>query len=256
MSDMYSPLSLKVLEAYSSDIGRGVARIDQNSLNSLSLSEGDSIEIIRKDRTIQAKCLALLPYDEGRGIIRVDPHLGKSIGLSVGETIIIRTVKLDTAKNRIHSVREEDVLGRTPAAEAAAKRYDEPTSMIVISGSCIDFEKERYKIIDFIRALEIGTQMKSQCQCYTDGKKTLGWDFFEISIASDFVEKLRDLYPEIDKQEGNLIEQRFVLWLDKQMKKKKLEYHLKLREIPFEASKGFRLNPKNYRDDSELEDLR
>lgn len=252
MSDIYNPLTLKVLEAYSSDIGRGVARIDHNSLNSLGLSEGDSIEIIDKDRTIEAKCLSLLPSDEGEGIIRVDPHLCKSIGVSIGKTIVIRSIKLDAQKNEIDSSREEEeALGKTPT-----KLYNKTASMIIISGSCIDFEKERPKIMDFIGTLEIATHMKSQCKCYTDGKKTLGWDFFEISLGSDFVEKLRSLYPDIDKQEGNLIEQRFVLWLDKQMKKRKLEYHLKLREIPFEVSKGFRLNPKNYRDDSGLEELR
>ena len=252
MSDIYNPLTLKVLEAYSSDIGRGVARIDHNSLDSLSLSEGDCIEIIDKDRTIEAKCLSLLPSDEGEGIIRVDPHLRKSIGVSIGKTIVIRSIKLDAQKNEIDSSREEEeALGKTPA-----KLYNKTASMIIISGSCIDFEKERPKIMDFIGTLEIATHMKSQCKCYTDGKKTLGWDFFEISLGSDFVEKLSSLYPDIDKQEGNLIEQRFVLWLDKQMKKRKLEYHLKLREIPFEVSKGFRLNPKNYRDDSGLEELR
>ena len=255
MSDIYNPLTLKVLEAYSSDIGRGVARIDHNSLNYLGLSVGDSIEIIDKDRTIEAKCLDLLPSDEGKRIIRVDPHLRKSIGVSLGKTIVIRNIKLDAQKNEIDSSREEEeeeeALGKTPA-----KLYNKTASMIIISGSCIDFEKERPKIMDFIGTLEIATHMKSQCQCYTDGKKTLGWDFFEISLGSDFVEKLRNLYPDIDKQEGNLIEQRFALWLEKQMKKRKLEYHLKLREIPFEVSKGFRLNPKNYRDDSELEKLR
>ena len=255
MSDIYNPLTLKVLEAYSSDIGRGVARIDHNSLNYLGLSEGDSIEIIDKDRIIEAKCLDLLPSDEGKGIIRVDPHLRKSIGVSLGKTIVIRSIKLDAQKNEIDSSREEEeeeeALGKTPA-----KLYNKTASMIIISGSCIDFEKERPKIMDFFGTLEIATHMKSQCQCYTDGKKTLGWDFFEISLGSDFVEKLRNLYPDIDKQEGNLIEQRFALWLEKQMKKRKLEYHLKLREIPFEVSKGFRLNPKNYRDDSELEKLR
>lgn len=253
MSDTASSLSLKMLEEYSSDIGRRVARIDQNSLNSLSLSEGDSVEIIGKDKTTEAKCLALLPNDQGRGIIRIDPHLSKIIGASLGETIIVRNIKLDSEKNKIHSPKEEDydALEKIPG-----KLYGETVSMLIISGSCIDFDNERQKIMDFIGGLELATHTKSQCQCYTDGKKTLGWDFFEISVSSDFVEKLRDLYPDIDKQESHIIEQRFVLWLEKQMKKKKLEYHLKLREVPFEVSKGFRLNPKNYRDDSELEKLR
>ena len=253
MSDTTSSLSLKMLEEYSSDIGRRVARIDQNSLNSLSLSEGDSVEIIGKDKTTEAKCLALLPNDQGRGIIRIDPHLSKIIGASLGETIIVRNIELDSEKNKIHSPKEEDydALEKIPG-----KLYGETVSMLIISGSCIDFDNERQKIMDFIGGLELATHTKSQCKCYTDGKKTLGWDFFEISVSSDFVEKLRDLYPDIDKQESHIIEQRFVLWLDKQMKKKKLEYHLKLREVPFEVSKGFRLNPKNYRDDSELEELR
>lgn len=253
MSDTNSSLSLKMLEEYSSDVGRRVARIDQNSLNSLSLSEGDSVEIIGKDKTTEAKCLALLPNDQDRGIIRMDPHLSKIIGASVGEIIIVRNNKLDAEKNKTYSSKEEDydALGKTPA-----KRYGETVSMLIVSGSCIDFDNERQKIMDFIGGLELATHTKSQCRCYTDGKKTLGWDFFEICVSSDFVEKLRDLYPDIDKQDSHIIEQRFVLWLDKQMKKKKLEYHLKLREIPFEVSKGFRLNPKNYRDDSELEKLR
>ncbi|HKG41768.1 MAG TPA: hypothetical protein VKA98_06490 [Nitrososphaeraceae archaeon] len=253
MSDTNSSLSLKMLEEYSSDIGRRVARIDQNSLNSLSLSEGDSVEVIGKDKTTEAKCLALLPNDQDRGIIRMDPHLSKIIGASVGETIIVRNIKLDAEKNKIYSSKEEDydALGKTPA-----KRYGETVSMLIVSGSCIDFDNERQKIMDFIGGLELATHTKSQCRCYTDGKKTLGWDFFEICVSSDFVEKLRDLYPDIDKQDSHIIEQRFVLWLDKQMKKKKLEYHLKLREVPFETSKGFRLDPKNYRDDSELEKLR
>ena len=253
MSETNSSLSLKMLEEYSSDVGRRVARIDQNSLNSLSLSEGDSVEIIGKDKTTEAKCLALLPNDQDMGIIRMDPHLSKIIGASVGEIIIVRNIKLDAEKNKTYSSKEEDydALGKTPA-----KRYGETVSMLIVSGSCIDFDNERQKIMDFIVGLEFATHTKSQCRCYTDGKKTLGWDFFEICVSSDFVEKLRDLYPDIDKQDSHIIEQRFVLWLDKQMKKKKLEYHLKLREIPFEVSKGFRLNPKNYRDDSELEKLR
>src|SRR5215211_1063357 len=45
-------LSLKVLEAYTRDVGRGVARIDYDSMDSLSASTGDVIEIRGKRRTV------------------------------------------------------------------------------------------------------------------------------------------------------------------------------------------------------------
>ncbi|HEX5518849.1 MAG TPA: hypothetical protein VFX18_00255, partial [Candidatus Nitrosocosmicus sp.] len=49
-------LSLKVLEAYTRDVGRGVARIDYDSMDSLSASTGDVVEIKGKRKTV-AKCL-------------------------------------------------------------------------------------------------------------------------------------------------------------------------------------------------------
>lgn len=127
--------------------------------------------------------------------------------------------------------------------------------MIVISGSCINFDKERQKIIEFIGELEWGIHSKSNCECSSNGS-ALGWDFFQIYFDPEFVERLLDVYPDIGKEEGNMIEQQFVLWISKQLKKRKLEYHLKLSDVPYEQTQGFRLNPENYRDDSELEKLR
>ena len=127
--------------------------------------------------------------------------------------------------------------------------------MIVVQGSCIDFEKERPKIMEFIGTLEWSAHVTKHCECSSSGK-ALGWDFFHIYFDPDFVEKLLDVYPEIQKQEGNDVEQRFVLWLNKEMKKARLEYYLKLSDVPRESVGGFRLNPEAYRDDSELEKLR
>lgn len=135
------------------------------------------------------------------------------------------------------------------------RKYADRAPMIVVQGSCIDFEKERPKIMEFIGTLEWSVHIKKRCECSSSGK-ALGWDFFHIYFDPDFVEKLLDIYPEIQKQEGNDLEQRFVLWLGAQMKKSKLQYYLKLRDVPHEQAKGFRLNPDAYRDDSELERLR
>ncbi len=135
------------------------------------------------------------------------------------------------------------------------KRKFAKPPMIIIQGSCINFNKERPKILEFIGLLEWGVHSKSRSECSSD-RKALGWEFFRIYFDPEFVEKLLDVYPEIQKEEGNDIEQRFVLWLRRQMKKAKMEYYLKLSDVPREEVKGFRLNPDAYRDDNELEKLR
>lgn len=134
------------------------------------------------------------------------------------------------------------------------KTVDRPP-VITVQGSCLDFQKERPKIMEFIRTLEWGAHEMGKIECSSSGK-ALGWDFFYIYFEPDFVEKLLDLYPEIQKHEGNDVEQRFVLWLGKQMKKSELEYYLKLKDVPHQGVRGFRLNPEHYRDDSDLEKLR
>jgi transitional endoplasmic reticulum ATPase len=51
-------LSIRILEAYSRDVGRGVARIDYESMDALNASTGDVIEIKGNKR----RTLATLPF--------------------------------------------------------------------------------------------------------------------------------------------------------------------------------------------------
>ncbi|MEX0910874.1 MAG: CDC48 family AAA ATPase [Nitrosopumilaceae archaeon] len=90
-------LSLKVLEAYTRDVGRGVARIDYDSMDSLSASTGDVIEVKGKRRTV-AKCLPLYPSDEGKGIIRVDGLVRNNAGIAIGDTVAVRKIKAVAAE--------------------------------------------------------------------------------------------------------------------------------------------------------------
>jgi transitional endoplasmic reticulum ATPase len=92
--------SLKVLEAYTRDVGRGVARIDYDSMDSLTASTGDVIEIRGKRRTV-AKCLPLYPSDEGKGIIRVDGLVRNNAGVAIGDTVVVRKIKAVPAEKVI-----------------------------------------------------------------------------------------------------------------------------------------------------------
>jgi hypothetical protein len=135
------------------------------------------------------------------------------------------------------------------------RKFAERPPTIIVSGSCLNFEREREKIMDFIGELEWGIHAKSQCECSSTGK-AMGWDFFQLYFDPSFVESLLEVHPEIMKEEGSMIEQQFVLWFGRQLRRRKLEYHLKLSDVPYESTSGFRLNPEYYRDEKELEDLR
>ena len=93
-------LTLKVLEAYTRDVGRGVARIDYDSMDTLSASTGDVIEIKGKRRTV-AKCLPLYPSDEGKGIIRIDGLGRNNSGIAIGDSISVRKIKAVAAEKII-----------------------------------------------------------------------------------------------------------------------------------------------------------
>ena len=97
LSMSQNALSLKVLEAYTRDVGRGVARIDYDSMDTLNASTGDVIEIKGKRRTV-AKCLPLYPSDEGKGIIRIDGLGRNNSGIAIGDTISVRKIKAVAAE--------------------------------------------------------------------------------------------------------------------------------------------------------------
>ncbi|MGI0079354.1 MAG: CDC48 family AAA ATPase [Nitrososphaerales archaeon] len=90
-------VALKVLEAYTRDVGRGVARIDYDAMDALDASTGDIIEIKGKRRTV-AKCLPLYPSDEGRGVIRIDGLIRNNSGVAIGDTVTIRKIKAPPAE--------------------------------------------------------------------------------------------------------------------------------------------------------------
>ncbi len=267
-------VSLRVLPAYARDTGRGVVRVDGRSMDILGVADGDIVEIIGKKDGTDARCYRLLPSDEDQGITRIDPALRKMIGVAIEDTVTIRKIAAtDISVEKPTSIEPEEAKASVAppsestdtvrpgsedtAATAAAATLPSSAGMFVLSGSCIDFEKERPKIMHFITTLESATRSQSKFKCYSDGKKALGWDFFLLEMDETFVDKLHDIYPEIDKQEAGSVEERFALWVNKQLKKMAdMDYHLKLSDVPQEKTKGFRLSPEHFRDKTNLEDLR
>jgi Cell division protein 48 (CDC48), N-terminal domain len=241
-----SRLSLKVYENETQDKGRDIARIDPEIMHILNIADGDYVNIIGPQNRIKIVCLSLHPTDknEDKKIIRIDSKIRRFIGTTIGDTVIV-------IKNILA---EKDNKSTSPDTFEVS---DEVSNSILITGSCINFDKERPKIMEFLKSLEKEVHLDNNyCKCYSSGKKTMGWDFFEISVDSRLVQRLIDIHPEINKQEAAGLEERFVLWLHTKLKKAKLNYYLKVREIPYESVYGFRLNPNDFRNIEDMENMR
>ncbi len=66
-----SEVQLRVGDARQRDVGRGIARIDQRTMQKLSISAGDVVEIVGK-RTTAAIAWPAYSEDQDHGIIRID----------------------------------------------------------------------------------------------------------------------------------------------------------------------------------------
>ena len=89
-------VELTVAEAYSRDIGRGIARIDPEVMKRMGLRSGDVIEIIGKD-SVPAIVWQGYPEDEGKGIIRIDGNLRTNAGVGIDDYVKVRKVKAKPA---------------------------------------------------------------------------------------------------------------------------------------------------------------
>ncbi len=93
-------ISLKVIEAYSRDVGRNIVRLDSDSMKLLSAASGDIIEIKGKRRSV-GKCLPLYPPDEKKGIVRLDGLTRNNLEIAIADTIQIRKIKAIPAEKII-----------------------------------------------------------------------------------------------------------------------------------------------------------
>lgn len=241
-----SGILLRVFENETRDKGRNIVRIDPEVMHTLSISDGDLVSVIGPQNGTNVICLSLDPTDASnyREIIRIDSKTRDLIGTKLGDAVIIKKAILSEKNTKYTKMDTLEI-------------SDDKTKPIIITGSCLNFEIERPKIMEFLKSLEKEVHLNhNYCKCYPNGKKTLGWDFFEIAVDLRLVQRLREIHPEIDKHEATSLEERFALWLHAKIKKTKLDYHLKVREIPYEAVNGFRLNPNDFRNKEDMENLR
>ncbi|HDQ05385.1 MAG TPA: AAA family ATPase [Candidatus Bathyarchaeota archaeon] len=91
-----SQVSLRVAEAQSRDVGRGIARIDPKASSEIGLSAGDVVEIHGKKKTV-AIYWPGYQEDYGKSIIRIDGYTRNNAGAGIDEKVDVKKVEAKEA---------------------------------------------------------------------------------------------------------------------------------------------------------------
>jgi len=89
---MIEEINATVRESYTRDVGRGICRIDYDTMDKLEISTGDVIQIKGK-RITHAKALPLYPSDENKKMIRIDGLIRENSNAKIGELVKIKPIK-------------------------------------------------------------------------------------------------------------------------------------------------------------------
>jgi transitional endoplasmic reticulum ATPase len=89
---MAEEYTLKVGEARPSDVGRGIARVDQAVLYNAGWQAGDVLSIAGKKKTA-ALLLPGYPEDTGTGIVRLDGNIRRNAGASIDDRVPVKVIK-------------------------------------------------------------------------------------------------------------------------------------------------------------------
>jgi transitional endoplasmic reticulum ATPase len=90
-------LPLKVAEAASKDVGRGIVRLDPADFKKIGVEVGDVIAIKGKRETV-AKVLPTYMEDRGKGLIRLDGIIRDNAKAGIDEKVIVRKMDFSLAQ--------------------------------------------------------------------------------------------------------------------------------------------------------------
>jgi len=90
-------ISVEVQPEFPSDKGKGIARLDTDSMKRLDLSSGDIIEI-QGQRKTYSKCLASPKENHACGILNIDGLIRSNARISIGNRIYIKKIMPTRAK--------------------------------------------------------------------------------------------------------------------------------------------------------------
>src|SRR3972149_4365314 len=92
------PLALRVSEALTRDVGRGLVRLDPKDMTALGIDTGGTVRVIGKRATV-AKALPAYAEDRGQGIVQMDGILRENTQTGLSERVQLQKIVCPAARS-------------------------------------------------------------------------------------------------------------------------------------------------------------
>ncbi|MDQ1312945.1 MAG: CDC48 family AAA ATPase [Methanothrix sp.] len=137
---MAGDITLKVIEARPTDVGRGIARVDPQVLNDMGWQAGDIVSIEGKKKTA-ALVWPGYPEDTGHGVVRLDGNTRRNAGVSIDDRVPLKIAQATPAEVVLFA---PTVPLRITGGEEYLKRYME--GRVITRGDIIEISVMGRKI--------------------------------------------------------------------------------------------------------------
>jgi transitional endoplasmic reticulum ATPase len=207
-----SEVQLRVGDARQRDVARGIARIDQKTMEKLGVSAGDVIEIIGKRKT-SAIAWPAYSEDQGRSIIRIDGFSRKNAGVSINEYVIVRKAEVKDATNLVLAPVDmrlnvdEDFTNFVKNRLMERTFVEGDTTLVMMLGHPVQFTVMKARPHGVVR-LTYDTSLQIMTEPAPEAKGVPRTTYEDIGGLKDEIQRLREMvelpmrHPEIFQRLG------------------------------------------------------
>jgi transitional endoplasmic reticulum ATPase len=207
-----SEIQLRVGDARQRDVGRGIARIDQKTMQKLGLSAGDVIEIAGK-RTTSAIAWPAYSEDQDRDIIRIDGFTRKNASIAINEYVIVRLGKVKDALSVVLSPVDmrlnvdEDFTSFVKNRLMDRTFVEGDTTLVMMLGHAIPFTVTKTRPHGIVRIIP-GTGLQILSEPAPEAKGVPRTTYEDIGGLHEEIQRIREMvelplrHPEIFQRLG------------------------------------------------------
>ena len=207
-----SSLTLRVAEALTRDVGRGLVRLDPADMAGLSVQTGETVQIIGRRSTV-AKALPAYAEDRGQGTVQMDGILRENSQSGIGDRIQLQKIVCPVARSVVIQPLGDggatgDMRHMTSVLEGLAVAVGDKVRSTYMGGVY-----REYSVVETTPRgpvlINNGTSIKIKGESVSQpGRESLGVTYEDIGGLRKQVQRIREMielplrYPELFERLG------------------------------------------------------